>query len=114
MKRAKADYDYETDTLSIYVASRSYDSSFHQGNFIFDIDTDKRIMGLEILNASKVFKVSKDSMLDSGQVLIEMIILDSSIKISIVMDKVELNTELSLEEFKSDFLRSSKMKVAFA
>jgi uncharacterized protein YuzE len=48
-------YDPEADAIYIYVGtSREIDHTEEAGPFIYDVDTEGRIVGIEILSASKV------------------------------------------------------------
>jgi uncharacterized protein YuzE len=48
-------YDPEADAIYIYVASsRKVDHTEEAGPFIYDVDAEGHIVGIEILSASKV------------------------------------------------------------
>jgi uncharacterized protein YuzE len=47
-------YDPEADAVYIHVARGSIDRQDEAGPFICDVDADGRIVGIEILSASKV------------------------------------------------------------
>jgi uncharacterized protein YuzE len=48
-------YDPEADAIYIYIgAPRQVDRTEEAGPFIYDVDTEGRIVGIEILSASKV------------------------------------------------------------
>lgn len=48
-------YDPEADAIYIYIgAVRKVDHTEEAGPFIYDVDPDGRIVGIEILSASKV------------------------------------------------------------
>jgi uncharacterized protein YuzE len=47
-------YDPEADAVYIHVAQGNIDRQDEAGPFIYDVDTDGRIVGIEILSASKV------------------------------------------------------------
>jgi uncharacterized protein YuzE len=47
-------YDPEADAVYIYVARGNIDRQDEAGPFIYDVDADGRIVGIEILSASKV------------------------------------------------------------
>lgn len=50
------DYDGENDSLYIYKKGVKVKGSLDLGNIILDISTDEKVVGLEILDASKVMK----------------------------------------------------------
>ncbi len=48
-------YDPEADAIYIYIgASRKIDHTDEAGPFTYDVDTEGRIVGIEILSAGKV------------------------------------------------------------
>ncbi|RLF46732.1 MAG: hypothetical protein DRN20_06855 [Thermoplasmata archaeon] len=56
----KTDYDPEFDTLYIFKKGERVKFSIELfGSFVMDISFDNKVVGLEILNASKVLNVSK-------------------------------------------------------
>ena len=56
----KVDYDYKWDILYVYKEGEKAKFSVEVlDNFVVDIDFKGQAMGLEILNASSVLKVSK-------------------------------------------------------
>jgi len=62
MKEYKAtnlDYDMRNDSLYIYTKERKYKGSLDLEDIIIDISEDGEIIGIEILDASKKFKIPK-------------------------------------------------------
>ncbi len=47
-------YDPEADAVYIYVGRGQVDHQEEAGPFIWDVDTEGRVLGIEILSASKV------------------------------------------------------------
>lgn len=47
-------YDSEADAIYIYLARSKIDRTEETGPFIYDVDAEGRIVGIEILSASKV------------------------------------------------------------
>ncbi|MEJ2434406.1 MAG: DUF2283 domain-containing protein [Pseudolabrys sp.] len=47
-------YDPEADAVYIYLSGAKVDHTEEAGPFIYDVDTDGRVRGIEILSASKV------------------------------------------------------------
>jgi uncharacterized protein YuzE len=47
-------YDREADAVYVTIGRGEVDRTEEAGPFIYDIDTDGRILGIEILSASKV------------------------------------------------------------
>mgnify|MGYP006285099037 CR=1 FL=1 len=54
MKNFKYDYDKENDDLLIYLDGEKSGGSVELGNFVFDFDENKNLVGIEIFEASKV------------------------------------------------------------
>ncbi len=61
MKKEKAvvTYDSENDIIYMSAKKRKYEFSEQIEDLILDLDKNKKIIGLEILNASKIFNVEK-------------------------------------------------------
>lgn len=47
-------YDPEADAVYMYLSRGDVDHTEEAGPFIYDLDTDGRILGIEILSASEV------------------------------------------------------------
>ena len=58
-EKGKFDYDFTEDVIYIYPKKRTYASSIQIGNMILDLDKRRKIVGLEILEASKFLHVPK-------------------------------------------------------
>ena len=52
-------YDCENDIMFFAKKEKSYDESFEIENLVFDLDKNEQIVGLEILDASKLLGVDK-------------------------------------------------------
>lgn len=61
--KGETDYDYKEDTLFFKIKNREYKKSLDYGNFILDIDKEGFITGMQIFDASKLFKIDKDALL---------------------------------------------------
>jgi uncharacterized protein YuzE len=48
-------YDPEADAVYIHVGRGEIDHQEESGPFIYDVDADGRVIGIEILSASRVF-----------------------------------------------------------
>ena len=58
-KNAKMRYSFAEDIIFASPTERKYDSSIQIGDLIFDLDEKNKIIGFEILNASKTLGVPK-------------------------------------------------------
>ncbi len=89
MKEYKAtnlDYDMRNDSLYIYTKGKRYKGSLDLGDIIIDIiSEDGDIMGIEILDASKKFKIPKYELKN---------IISFKIVIEITKDIVKINMKI--------------------
>lgn len=111
---AKGKYDFENDIFYARPIKRVYESSFQAGNIIFDIDNDNKIVGFEILNASKVFDVPKRFLNNPKSFKIKILVTDSinlNISVTSVIRNSEKVSSLSVEKQKPDFLAESEMSM---
>ncbi|WP_233564774.1 DUF2283 domain-containing protein [Methanohalophilus sp. RSK] len=56
------DYDWLNDSMYIYPQDRKYKSSLMLDDIILDVDENNKFVGIEILDASKKFNISKCEM----------------------------------------------------
>jgi uncharacterized protein YuzE len=56
------DYDYENDILFFKIKNREYDFSIEFQNMVIDVDEEKFIVGIQILDASKFLRMSRVSL----------------------------------------------------
>jgi uncharacterized protein YuzE len=83
------DYDYTNDILFFKINEREYSHSLELSDYIIDIDTKQFVVGLQVLNASKNFNISKDSLR-----LIKNWSLNTSINNGIIEVKVIFNMNI--------------------
>jgi uncharacterized protein YuzE len=57
--KGEFDYDYSHDILSFKIKDREYDRSIELDNIVVDIDTQKFLTGIQILEASKFLRIPK-------------------------------------------------------
>jgi uncharacterized protein YuzE len=50
------DYDYENDSLYIYLSNKKARESFELDNFVIDVSEKGDVVGVEILNASEMIR----------------------------------------------------------
>ena len=117
-KKAKVRYYFEEDIFSGRPLKRSYDSSFLIGDFIFDIDKKGRISGIEILNASRLFKIPRRFLKNMESGRIELEVNDEVIKLNILIRTFIRNSHkssaLNVERIEPEFLKPSELKMAIA
>jgi len=80
-EKAKILYNFEDDIFLARPLERDYDSSFQIGNFIFDLDKNNNVRGIELINASKLFGIPKAFLKDMISGKLEMIISEKYIQI---------------------------------
>ena len=57
MKKFDIDYDAENDSLLAYSSDSKSSGAVEAGNFIFDLDNNGNLVGMEVLDASEFFKI---------------------------------------------------------
>ncbi|MFW6009055.1 MAG: DUF2283 domain-containing protein [Nanoarchaeota archaeon] len=120
-KKSKIDYDFNNDNLFVYPKKREpneYQFSEYVDNIIFDFDKKNKLIGIEILDASKTLNLSryKLSFLDKWN--FEVIINQEIIKIKInlkfqVRNKINKNS-IYIEKLNGSILNSVHMNLAFS
>jgi uncharacterized protein YuzE len=96
------DYDFENDVLYIYTNEGKYGESVDLDDVILDIGEDGNIIGIEILDASKIFKVDKYDLLKN------LIKFEAVIKIT--KDVIKLNMKLEVLKRNKEIVRESTIK----
>ncbi len=118
-KESKLDYDFENDTLFIFPRTRNpekYNISEHIDDFILDFDDKKNVIGIEILNASKVLKLAKTKLMNITNWNFTIIIDEKTIKIDINM-KFQMRNNffqnvVSIEKINEDMLSPTHANLA--
>ena len=116
--KGKESYFFEEDILSVIPLKRNYDSSFQIGNFIFDLDKNGKINGIEILKASEIFNIPKIFLKNivSGNLEIEVnesfITLKFNIKTHV--RNADRITSVNIERVKPEFLTPTQLNLAVA
>ena len=104
-------YSLADDIYSVKRKKADYDSSVQHGDFIFDLDKNKNIIGLEIMHASKKLKIPKEFLRNISKGDINITISSDRIQIEIELTyKVRnhfTNRGLSITDIKPDFLSES-------
>ncbi len=118
LEKAKVLYNFEEDIFLARPLERNYDSSFQIGNFIFDLDKNNNVNGIELINASKLFGVPKAFLKDMISGKLEIIISEKYIQINIQLKTKVRNAEntssLSIERVKPEFINPIELHLALA
>ncbi|WAI01104.1 DUF2283 domain-containing protein [Methanogenium organophilum] len=77
------DYDYENDSLFLFLKGAEYSHSLNLDNIIIDFGEGNYIKGVEIQNASKKFGVSKYALKNPHEVDVELNVSDEKIELKI-------------------------------
>ena len=88
------DYDIEADALHIYAKDIKYIESIDLGDIILDIGENGLIKGIEILNASKNFKLNKYDLKHIKKLTAEIKITPDIIKLKITISVLKRNKEV--------------------
>ncbi len=117
-QKGKLVYRFEDDVFFVRPLKRKYDSSFQIGSIIFDINSENKINGVEILNASKLFGASKLFLknLISGKIIVE--VNKKYLKIQIILESLVRNAQkssiLNIERVRPEFLQPTELNLAVA
>lgn len=63
-KVGEFDYDFRNDIIFFKVKNREYSHSIELSSLIIDFDKEDFIVGLQIINASEIFQISKHILRD--------------------------------------------------
>ncbi len=115
---AKVKYDFGNDIFVARPIKREYDTSVKRDDFIFDLDKNNNIVGMEILNASKLFRTSKYFLKNHGKIYIELQVNEKAINIMIHIELFVRNSirdnVINIERLKPDFINPSELNLAIA
>ncbi len=87
----KYDYDFQNDSGFFYITDKKYMSSIESDGIILDFDEDNSLIGIEILDASKKFQVSKSALLNIKHFNALIVISKESIKITTELEIIKRN-----------------------
>ena len=113
-KRAKADYDPETDTLYVRPLHREYSSSVDIDNYIFDLDGHNKVVGIEILDASKEFGVHKVFLKKNFSGSLELDVGHDYMKIRLVLSNSSHSSSLNVERLRPGLIEESGLRLSIA
>lgn len=118
LEKAKGEYNFQEDIFVARSLRRDYDSSFQIGNLIFDLDSKNKVIGLEIVNASKLFGIPKLVLKNmvSGKIIV--IASNKIIRTEITLESSLRNSQktssLSVERIKPEFINATELHLAVA
>ena len=117
-KKAKFNYDYDTDSYSVIPIKRRYDSSVQIGDFVLDIDEKNNLTGVEILNISRILKISKAFLINQVGGQLEVVVTKDFLKLNLTIRSVVRNSDktsvLSVERAKPEFLEPAELNFGVA
>jgi len=96
---AKINYDADVDALYVRKVGEPISFSFSiMQNFVLDVDAKRRIVGLEVLNASKVLNIPKKELEDikSGNVSTVMSKEIYGARFSLITSKAKIESQIAL------------------
>jgi len=107
---AKWDYDFGEDILYFTKLRKSYSSSVKQDDFIFDLDVEDNICGVEILNASKHFHLSRIQLKNISELKLNLIINEKIIQLEfeleVTLRNSAQNNVFAVEKINENHLKS--------
>jgi uncharacterized protein YuzE len=95
--KAKYEYDFVEDIIYIVPNKRDYSSSFRIESLVFDLNKDKKLVGLEILNASKLMKIQK---------IFLARVFNGTLELKVQKDKISIMLEV-MAVFRNQRLRNT-------
>lgn len=113
--KIKMYYDIEGD-LFVARAEGKYNTSEDTGQFIFDLDKDRKVIGLQMFGAPKSFNVSPKHLehIISGKVDVKVTGGRIEVKIQLEL-KDGKNTEIvTFEKTIQEYIKDSELSVAVA
>ena len=117
-EKAKVSYNFEDDIFLARPLEQKYDSSFQIGNFIFDLDKNNNIRGVELINASKLFGVPKAFLKEMISGKLEILVSEKYIQINIQLKTKVRNADntssLSIERVRPEFINPTELHLAIA
>ena len=96
MKKIK--YDYNEDILYILKREKSIVYSIDIMDFIIDLDSNNKVVGLEILNASKNLNISKNQLKEVKEGNISTLTLKNAfgVKFFLLFPKMRLESHIQI------------------
>lgn len=92
--RGKIDYDHLNDSIFLFAESEEYKISKMIGNnIIIDFNKDGQVTGLEVLSASKVFRMSKEALRNLKNVKLRLEVTEESVTMHLIMTSLVRNAQ---------------------
>lgn len=89
------DYDSLNDTFYIYYSSRKYSSSKILEDLVIDMNADNKVVGIEVLNASKKFGISKYELRSPVELECEIDVSDRKVNINLKFTFLKRNHHIA-------------------
>ena len=83
--KLKWEYDFTYDILTFHIKNRDYKMSVEVQNFIIDIDTEDFVIGVRVIDASKVFGLKKDILRNIVQSDFQSVVKDNVITVRLTI-----------------------------
>ena len=96
-KIGEFDYDYRNDILFFKVKDREYSHSVELASLVIDFDEEKFIVGLQIINASEIFKIPKDKLRGVNGFNMQARINDGVIQINLSFGMILRNQKINYQ-----------------
>ncbi|MCQ1536277.1 DUF2283 domain-containing protein [Methanosarcina sp. KYL-1] len=84
-KQAIWDYDHENDSIFLYAADAKYEYSIYPEYMILDVSSENSIAGIEILDASLLFRLPKEDLKNTVKFHADISISKETIKVNICL-----------------------------
>ncbi len=100
--KGEVDYDFKNDILFFKIKEREYLKSLDFDEFILDIDQEGFVTGIQIFDASDVFKVDKGILQNVGKWELHIKVEGNVIKLQLIFEGLHRN-----KVFTENFVRES-------
>ena len=90
-KIGEFDYDFRNDILFFKVKDREYSHSVELSSLVIDFDEEDFIVGLQIINASRILNISKEILRGINSFNMQAKISDGVIQISVSFGMISRN-----------------------
>ncbi len=90
-KSGEFDYDFRSDILFFKVKDREYSHSIELSSLVIDFDEEDFIVGLQIINASNIFKIPREQLRGVNGFQMQTEIEDGVIQINVSFNIVLRN-----------------------